>query len=82
MNTALGKLFELIILVTHRNTLSTSDLQFGYKKGQSTTSCTFVAEEVIQYYLNVDNDVHIMLLDASKTSDCVEYTHYSIGHLV
>ena len=57
----------------YRNVLSTSDLQFGYKRGLSTTSCTFVAEEVIQYYLNANNDVHVMLLDASKAFDCVEY---------
>ena len=53
--------------------MCTSDLQFGYKKGLSTSSCTFVASEVIQHYLNGNNDVHVMLLDASKAFDCVHY---------
>ena len=73
LNSPFGKLFEIIMLVIHRDSLSTTDLQFGYKRGLSTTSCTFVADEVIQYYLNSDNDVHVMLLDASKAFDCVEY---------
>ena len=73
LNSPLSKLFELVILYVHRDTLSTSDLQFGYKKGLSTNSCTFVANEVIQEYLNGDNDVHVMLLDASKAFDCVNY---------
>ena len=73
LNSPVSKLFELVILKTHRDALSTTDLQFGYKKGLSTSSCTYVADEVIQSYLNGGNDVHIMLLDASKAFDCVNY---------
>ena len=73
MNSPLCKLFEIIVLFVHQNIFFTTDLQFGYKRGRWTTSCTFVADEVIQYYLNADNDVHVMLLDASKAFDCVEY---------
>ena len=73
LNSPIGKLFELVILCSHRDALCTSDLQFGYKKGLSTSSCTFVASEVIQHYLNGNNDVHVMLLDASKAFDCVHY---------
>lgn len=73
LNSPINKLFELVVLCVHRDILSTSDLQFGYKRGLSTTACTFVAEEVIQYYLNSNNDVHVMLLDASKAFDCVHY---------
>ena len=73
LNSPICKLFEIIVLGIHRNVLSTSDLQFGYRRGLSTTSCTFVADEVIQYYLNSSSDVHAILLDASKAFDCVEY---------
>ena len=48
LNSPVCKLFEIIILMMYPNVLSTSDLQFGYKRGLSTTCCTFVAEEVIQ----------------------------------
>lgn len=73
LNSPIGKLFELIILHVHRDVLSSSHLQFGYKRGLSTTSCTFIADEVIQYYLSKNTDVHMMLLDASKAFDCVDY---------
>ena len=73
LNSPIGKLFELVILCLHRDVLTTTDLQFGYKKKLSTSSCTFVASEVIQHYMNGNNDVHVMLLDASKAFDCVHY---------
>ena len=73
LNSPIGKLFEMVILDIHRDVLSTSHLQFGYKKGLSTTSCTFVADEVIRYYTSRNTDVHVMLLDASKAFDCVNY---------
>ena len=73
MNSPLGKLFELVILWIHTDSLFTTDLQFGYKRKLSTTSCTFVASEVVQHYMNGNNDVHVMLLDASKAFDCVHY---------
>ncbi len=47
--------------------LSTSSLLFAYKPGLSTTMCTTVAKEVVQYYKNSGIDVHVCLLEASKT---------------
>ena len=73
LNSPFSKLFELVVLNTHRSVLSTTDLPFGYKKGLSTSSCTFVASEVIQEFLNGNSDVHVMLLDTSKAFDCVNY---------
>ena len=73
LNSPFSKLFELVVLQCHRNILSTSDLQFGYKKHLSTTSCSFVVDEVVQEYINGHTDIHIMLLDASKAFDCVNY---------
>ena len=73
LNSPVGKMFELVVLEDHRDVLSSSHLQFGYKKGLSTSSCTFVADEVIQYYLSRNTDVHVMLLDASKAFDCVNH---------
>ena len=36
--------------------------------------CTFAVKEVIQYYNNKRNNVHVMLLDASQAFDCVSYS--------
>lgn len=73
LNSPIGKLFDLVVLSVHGDVLMTSHLQFGYKKKLSTNSCTFVADEVIQYYLSRNTDVHVMMLDASKAFDCVNY---------
>ncbi|ELT99783.1 hypothetical protein CAPTEDRAFT_125914, partial [Capitella teleta] len=39
----------------------------------STVQCTFVLNETIQYYLNGGNTVHVMLLDASRAFERVEF---------
>lgn len=69
------KLFELVILDQHRDILACSDMQFGFKPGLSTTQCTFVLEDIIDHYNNKGSDVFVMLLDASRAFDLVEYVH-------
>ena len=69
----LGKLFDYVILEQHQERLTSSELQFGFKTGSSTTACTFVLEEVTRYYNTNGSDVYVMLLDASKAFDRVHY---------
>ena len=58
LNSPLSKLFELVVLDVHSDVLTTSDLQFGFKSSSSTTQCTFVNEEVVQYYNNHHTSVY------------------------
>ena len=74
LSSIIGKLLDNIILDRYKMSLDTSEFQFGFKSESSTTQCTFVLEEVIQYYKNNNTDVYIMMLDASKAFDRVEYT--------
>ena len=53
--------------------LQTTDHQFGFKPGHSTTQCTFVVVEVVQYYLNDGSRVYAILLDASQAFDRVHF---------
>ena len=46
--------------------MTSSPYQFGFKEKHSTTQCTFIAEEVINYYVSHDSSVYCVLLDASK----------------
>ena len=39
--------------------LSSCDLQFGFKPNHSTMQCTFVMNEIIQYYRNKNSDVSL-----------------------
>ena len=66
MCSALSKLLDYIILEKFENVLVMSDSQFGFEKGHSTTQCSFVVNEVIQYYKNRNSNVYITMLDASK----------------
>ena len=50
LNSPISKLFELVILLNNGAALATSDAQFGFKKNSSTTQCTFVLLETIDYF--------------------------------
>ena len=73
IGTGLSKLLETIILNKQTDALKTSDLQFGFKEKSSTTMCTFMVLETIEYYKSKGSNVHVMLLDASKAFDRVNY---------
>ena len=68
-----SKLFELYIIEVERDKLFSSNLQFGYKAGLSTTMCTGAMCEVINYYVSNGSNVHMLMLDASKAFDRVRY---------
>ena len=70
---SLCKLLDLIILDMYGNYLYTSDLQFGFKPGLSTTLCTAVFIETVDYYVRKGGNVYSCLLDASKAFDKVHY---------
>ena len=53
--------------------MCSSQLQFGFKKGLSTTQCTFSMLEVIDYYNVNKSSVCSLQLDASKAFDRVNY---------
>ena len=75
MSNILGKLLDKVILANHTMALksSNSDLQFCFKSESSTTACTFVLDEVVNYYNRNGSDVHVVLLDASKAFDRVDH---------
>ena len=49
------------------------ELQFGYKKGVSTVLCFALLKEAIDYYTERDSDCCMLMFDASKAFDSVEY---------
>ena len=73
IGTGMAKILDIVILNQQKDKLETSNLQFGFKKKSSTTMCTLMALETIERYTNSGSDVHIVLLDASKAFDRVDY---------
>ncbi len=53
--------------------LCTSNLQFSFKPGASTTLCTGMVQETTLYHVNNESNVYGILLDASKAFDHVNY---------
>ena len=73
LSSILGKMLDHLLLVKYDDVVNTSDMQYGIKKKHGTTQCTFVVNEITQYYLNNDSNVYVTLLDASKAFDRVNY---------
>ena len=48
-------------------------LQFGFKPHLSTTICTSLLCDTIEYYNEHGSDCYLLLLDTSKAFDRVEY---------
>ena len=68
-----SKLSDLVMIKQQAHVFDTSDLQFAFKQGMSTTMCTYLANEALSYYVNNDTTVYTLLLDASKAFDRVNY---------
>ena len=73
LSSIIGKLLDKIILDKCNYAFTTCDMQFGFKQKHSTNHCTFIVNEVLQYYSNNNSTVLVTLLDASKAFDRVEY---------
>ena len=74
LSSIFGKVIDLMILNRHLETFNSSDLQFGFKSSHSTNHCTFVAKEVIAYYINNGSDVFSCSIDMQKAFDRVDLT--------
>ena len=73
LSSQLCKIFDTIIIEKHEDNLLSDDLQFGYKKQYSTIVCTSLLLNTVEYYRDNDSDCYMLLLDASKSFDRVEY---------
>ncbi len=61
------------MLIKEENSLCTSDLQFSFKTGSSTSLCTSMVQEIVSYSVHNGTNVYGLLLDASKVFDRVNY---------
>ena len=69
----LGQIFDIIVLTEQCKSLQTDKLQFGFKQHSCTVICTALLKNTIEYYTENGSDCYLLLLDASKAFDRVEY---------
>ena len=73
ISSLLGKLYDIIVLTEQCKCLQTDNLQFWFKQHSSTVICTALLIDTIEYYVENGSDCYLLLLDASKAFDRVEY---------
>ena len=66
-----GKVFDTIIIEKHSMVLQSSSMQFGFKAKHSTVQCSFIIQEVFEYFVHRRSPCHAVLLDASRAFDRV-----------
>ena len=72
ISSLLGNLFDINILKEQCTSLSTDVLQFRFKHHSSTTICTSLLRDTLDYYNEHGSDCYLLLLDASKAFHRVE----------
>ena len=68
------KVLDWVILILFENKLKPSDLQFGFQRKNSTTMCSWVVNETINYFNNRDTPVFSCFLDLTKAFDLVTFS--------
>ena len=68
------KLFDWVIILLYKNKLYLDDLQFSYQQNCSTTMCTWMVIETIDYFLRNNSEVFLCTMDMSKAFDNVKHS--------
>ncbi len=70
---SIAKVIDIVMLIMYSHLLNTTDIQYAFKKGQSTVMCTLVLKEVINYYLNNNSDLYTCFIDSTKAFYHIRY---------
>ena len=70
---SLSNVLEWCIILSNPNVFSSSDLQFGFKRGVSTSMCTQFLKNIVHHYNRGGSPVYCCLLDLSKAFDLVDH---------
>ena len=69
LSTLTSKHFERVFLERYDNLFTTTDNQFGFKKGHSTDMCVYAFKEIVNIYKHHSSPIFVRFLDASKAFD-------------
>ena len=68
------KILDWVILILFEDKLKPSDLQFGFQKRNSTSMCSWVVNETINFFNNRDTPIFSCFLDLTKAFDLVTFS--------
>ena len=68
------KIFDWVIILLFGVCLGLDDLQFAYQAKVSTTMCSWVVIETVNYFLRNGSEVYSCLCDMSKAFDLVKHS--------
>ena len=66
LSSLLLKIFDWILIFLFDNGIKIDELQFGFQRKTSTTMCTWLAVETIDYFLRNGSEVFTCIMDMSK----------------
>ena len=68
------KLLDWMFIITNGHLLELDDLQFGFQKDNSTSLCSWMAFETIDYYIRNGSIVYGVLMDCTKAFDTIQHS--------
>ena len=68
------KLFDWVLILLYNDKLHLDHLQFSYQKNCSTSMCTWMVMETIDYFMRNGSDVFVCTMDMSKAFDNVRHS--------
>ena len=73
LTSCINKVLDWVVLIKYSDNLQTSNLQYAYKPGHSTSMCSLALKEVVNYYNSRGGEVYCCLIDATKAFDRVRF---------
>jgi len=73
LSNAISKILEHILYNFIANEDEVDNFQFGFKKGHSTSDCTFMFKNTVDYYRRNGSHAFTCFIDFSKAFDIVNY---------
>ena len=68
------KILDWVILLLHNDHLETDELQFGFQEKTSTSICTWMAVETIDYFQRHGSEVFVCVMDMTQVFDNVNHS--------
>ena len=74
LSPVLSKIFEHCLLLLFQDSLFTSELQFGFKKGRGCRDALFIVNETVNHFASNCSTVSLCAIDLTKAFDCLNHS--------